>query len=41
MINTADDEDRGAERYPDAAMKLLNRVKFYDVAPFELEQIQV
>jgi hypothetical protein len=31
---------RGAEYYSDEVMDLLKRLKFYDVAPFELDQFR-
>ncbi len=33
-------ECQGAEHYPDDVLDLLKRVKFYNVAPFELDQFR-
>ena len=39
VMNT-DADYRGAEHYSDEVMDLLKRVKFWDVAPFELDQFR-
>jgi Family of unknown function (DUF6375) len=39
MMNT-DDDYRGVEHYSDAVMELLKRVRFYNVAPAELDQFR-
>lgn len=40
MVNAGDADYRGADYFPEAVMDLLKRVRFYDIAPFEIDQFR-
>lgn len=40
MMNAGDADYRGVDYFPEPVMELLKRVRFYDIAPFEIDQFR-